>query len=556
LCLAPAALAGNAAVDGATLRFDGLPGEFNSVVVSRISDTEYQISDDAPITPLGGCTNGDSDASTVTCTSGGFQSVVINLFDRDDSVAFSNVIAPVVVDGGDGDDVLRGAGFGDLLIGGAGDDSFGGSPENDRYDGGPGSDAYFQGSGSLLDEGADVFVGGPGVDVASYAGGFDDDEGGFSPAPPVFVSLDNAPNDGRLNEGDNMFDVEDVVGGGGDDVITGSPASNTLTGGGGRDRVDGGPGVDSVSGGTENDAVFGGADADDVLGETGDDGLDGGPGDDNLFGGSGEDGLGGAAGDDNLDGGSGPDVLSGGEGSDTADYATRFASSPDDESFSAGRVVVTLDGAGGDGFTGENDNTLADVENVTTGSGADLISGNPSANGIVTGAGNDIVFTRDQTADDVICGEGFDTVRADGLDRVDTEGEDRCERVEVAGQGSPPPAPPTGKAKPRSLIVKVGPDRDRRRPYKFTTRGSVALPTGVAPATACTGGKVSVVIKRGSKTVSSRKTTLRSDCTFRSSVRFSRKRTDVRGRLKVTVRFLGNATLQKSGRKTRTVRAG
>lgn len=557
LWLAPAAFAGTAFVEGTNLRFDAAPGEINGVVVTQIAPGEFRVSDQAPITPGPGCTGSDGDeTNSVSCTSDGFTAVFAGLGDRDDSMSFSGVAAAATVDGGEGDDSLGGTTAGDFLIGAAGDDSFTGSLAPDRYDGGPGSDAYLQDE-SGPDEGGDVFVGGAGVDTASYSTFFDD-ETGFTAAPPLAISLDDVPNDGRPGEGDNLVDVEDAIGGSGNDIIGGNPESNTLLGGSGNDLLDGGPGIDSVSGGSDNDRVIGGDGADDVIGDSGDDGLEGGPGDDNLFGGSGEDGVGGGSGDDNLDGGSGPDFMAGNEGVDTADYANRFGGDPDDEGFAGNRVVVSLDGVPDDGFAGEGDNATADIENVSTGSGADVVVGNASGNGILTGAGNDIISTRDQAADAVICGPGFDTVRADGLDQVDVEGEDRCERVEVSGaQGPPPDKPGTpARVKPRSLVINVGPNRDRRAPYKFRTRGSVALPAGLAPATSCTGGRVRVTIKRGSKTISSRRVNLKTNCTFTSSVRFSRSRRQARGRLKVSAKFLGNAVLLPSGTKTRSVRAG
>lgn len=558
---APAAFAGTAFVDGTTLRFDAAPAEVNSVRVTRTNQTEYTVEDrGARIVEGAGCSRTSDNAVRCTAQSP-FTGIVAFLGDRTDSGRLGAATdIPARIDGGDGIDLLGGGGGGDLLIGGGGDDRFVGSALNDTYDGGPGADFYFPRSVEG-DPGADLFNGGPGVDTASYASVDFDEETSFQTGPPVFLSLDDIANDGAAGEGDNLFDVEDAFGGGGDDVLTGNPESNTLLGGDGRDRIDGGPGIDSLSGGSEDDLVIGGDGSDDLTGGSGDDAVDGGTGDDNLLGGADQDGLGGGPGDDNLDGGSGSDGLSGGEGVDTVDYTLRRGSDEDDEErvVVGSRVAVTLDGVADDGFSGERDNAGTDVENVSTGPGADLITGNAAVNGILTGAGNDIVDTRDQVADSVICGAGFDTVRADGLDQVDVEGEDRCERVEVVG-AQPGPGPGRGpnasRVRPRSLVVTVSPGRDRRAPYRFVTRGRLALPTGLSPATSCQGGRVSVQIKRGTKTVSTRRVDLRTNCTFSSSVRFARSRRTARGTLKVTVRFLGNAVLERITARPRTVRAG
>ena len=560
LAAAPAALAGAAAVDGTTVRFDAAGGEFNSVVVTRVSPTEYVVEDSVPITEGPGC-DGDSSPNDdmARCTSGSaVTAVAVALGDRvDTGVLNQSVDVPGRIDGGDGGDFLRGGGGADLLVGGNGDDSFAGSALNDTYEGGPGADVYRQATGSGEDAGADVFNGGPGVDLASYSDFDEFDEPAFRADQPVRLSLDDVANDGEEGENDNLIDVEDAFGGSGDDTLTGNPESNTLLAGDGRDRVDGGPGIDSLSGGTDDDVVLGGDGADDIAGGSGDDGVEGGAGDDTLFGGSDQDGLAGGPGDDNLDGGAGADGIGGGDGVDTVDYALRTG---EDEFTSGERVSVTLDGVADDGFAGESDNALGDVENVSTGGGADVVTGSAAVNGVLTGGGNDIIDTRDRVADNVICGAGFDTVRADGLDQVDVEGEDRCERVEVVGaQPAPPgqtPQPSPARVRPRSLVVTVSPGRDRRAPYRFVTRGRLSLPTGLSPATSCRGGRVSVQIKRGTKTLSTRRVSLRSNCTFSSAVQFARSRRVARGSLKVTARFLGNAVLQAIRAPSRTVRAG
>ncbi len=97
---------------------------------------------------------------------------------------------------------------------------------------------------------------------------------------------------------------------------------------------------------------------------------------------------------------------------------------------------------------------------------------------------------------------------------------------------------------PKSLSSQVSPSRVRRSPYLFTITGRLALPAGVRSSDGCGEGIVSVQVKVGSRTVSSRRVGLRNDCSYRSTVSFtSRQRLGRSGRLKFTSRFLGNKVL-------------
>ena len=109
---------------------------------------------------------------------------------------------------------------------------------------------------------------------------------------------------------------------------------------------------------------------------------------------------------------------------------------------------------------------------------------------------------------------------------------------------------------PKRIDVKVTPSRDRSRPFRYRVSGKVVLPTGVTRANGC-AGRVSVQIKRGRKTISTRRRTVTGACTFVSRVTFGDKtRLPRSGRLKVTVRFLGNGVLLPRGAKSKFVRFG
>jgi hypothetical protein len=102
---------------------------------------------------------------------------------------------------------------------------------------------------------------------------------------------------------------------------------------------------------------------------------------------------------------------------------------------------------------------------------------------------------------------------------------------------------------PRSVTA-----RTKRRGLRFTTTGRVRRPAGLTAKQACTGS-VSVQIQAGRKTISTRRATLSRSCAFRSRATFAtRHRFAHRKRLRVRVRFLGNAVLASRRAKTASVR--
>jgi hypothetical protein len=99
----------------------------------------------------------------------------------------------------------------------------------------------------------------PGDGTDSVSGGPDPDTGSYEDrisVQPVSVTLDNLPNDGRPGEGDNIgADVENLVGGAGDDTLTGDAGPNDIDGGDGGDVINPLGGADFVDGGTGNDRI-------------------------------------------------------------------------------------------------------------------------------------------------------------------------------------------------------------------------------------------------------------------------------------------------------------
>ena len=105
------------------------------------------------------------------------------------------------------------------------------------------------------------------------------------------------------------------------------------------------------------------------------------------------------------------------------------------------------------------------------------------------------------------------------------------------------------------LSARTTPGRDRRAPYRFTTTGRLTLPAGVTAAQACRG-TVTVQIKAGRKTVSSRRVKLRPDCTYRSRVTFRNPQRLRPRTLRRIVRFGGNSVVNATRATRQTLRVG
>ena len=284
--------------------------------------------------------------------------------------------------GGSGWDTLYGNDQVNWLYGLDGWDTLYGRGGNDRLDGGDGNDTLDGGAG------ADDLQGANDNDTADYS----------ARTAAVTVSLDGVANDGESGEADSVsVNTENVRGGNGDDVISGTSVRNILRGG---------PG---------DDWLFGYGDDDSLLGEAGGD---------NLFGGDGNDWLPGDAPGTVV----GTDHLNGGAGVDSTTYEGRTVA-----------VFVLLDGVANDGQYGETDQILA-VETVTGGNGGDILVGGPGAETLSGGNGNDYLdgsggadVLRGGSGNDTIYGlDGDDSLDGGtGVDDLDGEaGSDRCEAAD------------------------------------------------------------------------------------------------------------------------------
>jgi len=222
-----------------------------------------------------------------------------------DVIDCATLNTPCRIDGGDGDDTLKGGGAGDTLIGGEGDDTT---------------------------------DGGGGADTISY--------GTSSAAVTVSLAAQGGPQDTIGAGTDTISNCENLTGGTGNDTLTGNAVANTINGGGGDDVIDGGDGNDTLLGGPGNDTLIGGDGNDaadystapsavavnlavttaqntggagtDTI--TGCENITGSPFNDTLIGNAAANVLSGGAGDDTLNGRGGNDRIDGGDGTDISDY--------------------------------------------------------------------------------------------------------------------------------------------------------------------------------------------------------------------------------------------
>jgi Ca2+-binding RTX toxin-like protein len=242
----------------------------------------------------------------------------------------------------------------------------------------------------------------------------------------------------NLGAGDDTAAVGAVASGGistggpGADHLQGGPLADLLNGGGGDDVLEGGEGDDTLLGGIGVDTLRGGAGSDVLRGDDGPDTLEGGPGRDYLAGGTGDDTESGGDDGDVLDGGGAPgcdggegsDILNG-DGGDDALCGGTGPGAPDNDALNGGagedsayylrstNVSVSLDNVANDGAAGEADNVHADVEDVTSGSGADTLTGSDARNVLDGGPGPDNLSGLG--GNDVLADSGGDSA-ADRLD--------------------------------------------------------------------------------------------------------------------------------------------
>jgi len=285
-----------------------------------------------------------------------------------------------------------------VFNGTSGNDIINGSTESDIITG-LGGDDVITGNG-----GGDYIDGGDGNDTVSYAWA------------TQFVNVDLLSGyTAGAATGDYLYNVENVIGTSYNDFLTGDAFNNVFEGGLGNDYINGGEGSDTASYVHETSFVnvdltanyFAGAALGDVLisienviGTDYNDFLTGNNGDNILVGGAGDDTISGGQGNDVLVAGGGVNYVDGGAGNDTVSYAGEV-----------GFVNVSLGVNYYGGFA--LGDVVLNVENVTGTDFGDFLGGNELNNVLSGGKGNDY-FTADAGADNIIGGEGIDTINYNG----------------------------------------------------------------------------------------------------------------------------------------------
>jgi len=145
-----------------------------------------------------------------------------------------------------------GGAFDDLITGSSSANTLSGDAGNDTLLGGGGNDTLIGGSGA----GDDTYDGGTGIDTVDYS----------STNNGVDVALGAGSDQAFGSEigTDQISNVENVIGGSEDDVISGDANANHLMGGGGSDDLSGNDGNDKLEGGADGDTLTGGA-GDDIF---------------------------------------------------------------------------------------------------------------------------------------------------------------------------------------------------------------------------------------------------------------------------------------------------
>ena len=185
----------------------------------------------------------------------------------------------------------------------------------------------------------------------------------------VDLSTTGSQNVGAGQGNDTLSNIQNLIGGSGNDRLTGDTGDNVLKGGAGDDTLEGGAGNDTLYGNDGNDKLYGGA---------GDDILYGGGGNNTFFGGAGNDTFHGSGnGTDTVDyGGSGPGrtieftsatqataKASLGTETDTLNDIDNINGSNSDDTFKLGKAFknLTIDGAGGNDTVDYSDAAAAGI---------------------------------------------------------------------------------------------------------------------------------------------------------------------------------------------------
>ncbi|MDD2830166.1 MAG: calcium-binding protein, partial [Sulfuricurvum sp.] len=284
--------------------------------------------------------------------------------------------------GDSGNNIITGGAGNDSLSGGAGNDTINGGAGLNTLSGGQGNDTVYGGIDADVingNMGNDLLYGGAGNDILNGGAGINTIDGGdgidtvtyFQSTVAVTVNLSLGTTTSTFAT-DTLINIENIIGGSGDDVLSGNDNVNSINGGAGADTMSGGFGNDTyyvdnvgdkaieLNGGgtdtvnssvsfslvgqyTENLTLIGSLNID----------ATGNAQNNILIGNDFNNTINGGVGDDTIDGGAGNDLLDGGTGIDTLTYITASAG-----------VKVNLGVSTAQDTIGDGIDTIANIENI------------------------------------------------------------------------------------------------------------------------------------------------------------------------------------------------
>ena len=295
--------------------------------------------------------------------------------------------SPNAIYGGEGNDVLTGGDGNDTLYGEDGDDYLNGGAGNDLLAGGAGDDTYaYDGDSSQGTDTIDDESGSDTLDFSETSAVVDVDlstlPGTLNPNLYIYINIDTAGM------------IENIIGGSGNDTLTGDDNDNVLIGGAGDDQITGGLGDDtldysinaiysiivdlpsdeitSLESGTDTllddiEIIKGTSFADEFYSDEADTTFYGGAGDDVYY----------FATDTDM----GSDVVEDEEGTDTLDFSSSTTYS----------IILDLSDLEAQIVNTNLTLQVSGVEVVIGGDQADTLTGDDNDNVLIGGAGNDII---------------------------------------------------------------------------------------------------------------------------------------------------------------------
>jgi len=192
-------------------------------------------------------------SSITSATSGMSINLGQTAFQRIDALRFVRLDGASGIEnviGSSGNDTITGNALGNNLNGGPGNDTLNGAAGHDTLIGGHGNDTYSFAAATAAGNSVISEAGTNGVDTINFSSI-------TSPTSNVSINLDQTTfqriDDLRFARLDGASAIENVIGGSGNDTITGNALGNNLNGGPGNDRLQGEAGNDSLAGGTGDD---------------------------------------------------------------------------------------------------------------------------------------------------------------------------------------------------------------------------------------------------------------------------------------------------------------